>query len=226
MSQNISRRQLLSTGLAAAGGTLATAALAAEGSKTPAKGQLTLEGLEKLLAAIGMKTTKADSRIDFTWDAKLEDTEWKMTMSVILSSDESSGIWLTAWLDDLPKSSADVPRTALLRLLAENDKMGKAFFAYSSGNRRFVLNRFVKNENVTTASFKNDMLDLAHFVVETQPLWSVSEWKQPGSAPTSSGKDSSKEQAPSILTENSGAKPIKSATQDAPAGGSARPAKR
>ena len=34
MSQNISRRQLLSTGLAAAGGTLATAALAAEGNKT------------------------------------------------------------------------------------------------------------------------------------------------------------------------------------------------
>jgi hypothetical protein len=218
MSSNISRRQLISTGIAAVGGTLATAALAAdketsEKDKPHLKGQLSLEELERLLKGLGLKLTKVESRFDFAFDAKL-DNEWKMGMTVFLSSD-GDGIWITAWLDELPKSSADVPRTALLRLLAENDKMGRVFFAYSSGNRRFALNKFVKNENVTAASMKNDLLELAHEVIDTQEIWQVAQWKQPSSSP---GKDSAAEASasaegkPSELKSTTGAKPIKSAS--------------
>ena len=38
-------------------------------------------------------------------------------MSAVLSQNGQS-IWLMAWLDELPRSSAEVPRAALLRLLA------------------------------------------------------------------------------------------------------------
>lgn len=249
MSTNISRRQLLSTGLAAVGGTLAASALATsalaadkakpdktkekEKEKAPTKnGQLTLEGLGNLLAALGLKTTREKSQYNFTFPAKL-DVEWNMTMSAVLSTDEES-IWIMAWLNELPKSASDVPRTALLRLLAENDKMGKAFFAYIPSTRRFVLERVIDNEDITTASFKEDMLDLARLVVDTQAAWSVSEWKSSGASPGDSGKDSSKdstkdspkEEVPSILTGTSGAKPIKTATNDVPAGGKPSPKKK
>ncbi len=228
MSTNISRRQLLSTGMAAVGGTLAAGALAAEGDKTaPAKrkGQLTLEGLGEILTGLGIKTTREKSQYNFTFPAKLEE-EWNMTMSTVLSADEQS-IWVMAWLNELPKSAADVPRTALLRLLAENDKMGNAFFAYMPSTKRFVLERVIENENITQKSFKNDMLDLARNVIDTAPYWTVSEWKQSGSSPSTSGKDeksshgtSPTDEAPSILNMTGGAKPIKTATKDAPAAGS------
>jgi hypothetical protein len=229
MSANISRRQLLSTGMAAVGGTLAAGALAAEDDKAPLKkkGQLTLEGLGNLLAGLGLKTTREKSQYNFTFPAKLEE-EWNMTMSAVLSTDEEL-IWIMAWLNELPKSAADVPRTALLRLLAENDKMGKAFFAYMPTTKRFILERVIDNENITAISFKNDLLDLARFVIDTQPFWSVSEWKQSGSAPSGSekdGKGSATEQSPSILTGTGGAKPIKSATKDTPTGGSSAPKKK
>ena len=225
MSSNISRRALLSTGMAAVGGTLAASAFAAEDNKSAAKkGKLTIEGLGNLLKALGLKVTLEKTQYNFTFPAKLEE-EWNMTMSAVLSTDEES-IWIMAWLNELPKSAADVPRTALLRLLAENDKMGKAFFAYMPSTKRFVLERVVSNENITTASFKNDLLDLARFVIDTQAYWTVSEWKQSGtteSAKTDSSKDSkpgATDDVPSILTGTGGAKPIKAAAKDAPAGGS------
>jgi len=227
MSSSISRRHLLSTSLAAVGGTLAAGALAAEGDKAPArKGKLTLDGLGKLLAAMGLKTTREKTQYNFTFPAKLEE-EWNMTMSAVLSTDEES-IWLMAWLNELPKSAAEVPRTALLRLLAENDKMGKAFFAYMPSTKRFILERVIDNENITTESFKNDMLDLARFVIDTQPVWTVSEWKQSGSNPSEAGKDDkgSPGEAPAVLNSSGGAKPIKAATKDTPAAGTSAPKKK
>src|SRR5260370_29884032 len=156
MSANISGRQFLATGVAAVGGSLAAGARAAEGEKDPVKkkGQLTLEGLGNLLAGLGLKTTREKSQYNFTFPAKLEE-EWNMTMSAVLSTDEDS-IWIMAWLNELPKSAAEVPRTALLRLLAENDKMGKAFFAYIPTTKPFLLERVIDHENITAVSFKND----------------------------------------------------------------------
>jgi hypothetical protein len=229
MPSNISRRQLLSTGLAAVGGTLAAGALAADKAKEKAKapansGQLTLDGLGNLLASLGLKATREKTQFNFTFPAKL-DVEWNMTMSAVLSTDEET-IWLMAWLNELPKSASDVPRTALLRLLAENDKMGKAFFAYIPSTRRFVLERVIDNQDITPTTFKEDMLDLARLVIDTQSAWTVSEWKSSTASPGDGVKDASKEDAPSFLTGTSGAKPIKSATKDAPSSGAASPKKK
>jgi hypothetical protein len=252
MSNFISRRHLLSTGLAAAGATLATAALAADkvaaksadktadkgkvktadAGKSPAKGndaaddsQLSLASLGTMLEAMGLKPNKFESSYNFTFPFKAE-TEWNMTMAATMSADEQ-GIWLTAFLAELPSSAADVPRTALLRLLAQNDEMGEGiFFAYMSKVRKIVLECFLANEDLNSAVFKECLSDLASRVAATQQYWDVAEWKK---SPAGSGKDSASDEGKSAAGEKpavlsgSGtkdAKPIKTATKDEAATGS------
>lgn len=226
MSSNISRRYLLSTGLAAIGGTLATAALAADkekagdpekaSGKKPAasKGQLSLEALGTLMEAMGLKPTKYESSFNFTFPFKAE-AEWNMTMTATMSTDEL-GIWITAYLADMPQTAADVPRTALLKLLAQNDELGDGiFFAYIPKVRKIVLERMIPNEGITSASFKESIRELATRVTETQPLWTVAEWKQtPASGKDAAGEEKSSADKPGVLNGTKEAKPIKSANND------------
>ncbi|MBX3436981.1 MAG: type III secretion system chaperone [Planctomycetaceae bacterium] len=148
---------------------------------------MTDEQLEKLIVAQGLKPTKLEQRFDFGFKATLEQDQWELSMSAVLSQDGQS-IWLMAWLDELPKSSADVPRTALLRLLAANDKMGNGkFFAYIATNRRFVLQRVIPTKDLTATEFRLSLQDLGATVVETYPQWTVSNWKADGEAQQTGG---------------------------------------
>ena len=140
-------------------------------------GQINEEQLGNLLKAMGLEATKVDSRYDFQFKAIHNKEEWDLSMTAVLSQD-GSAIWLMAWLDQLPKSSADVPRTALLRLLSDNDRLGNGkFFAYVATNRRFVLQRVVANEGVTTRVFRGWLDDLGGSVDDSFDHWSVSAWK-------------------------------------------------
>ena len=146
---------------------------------------MTDEQLETLITAQKLKPTKVEQRYDFAFKAALNGEEWELSMSAVLSQD-GEAIWVMAWLDELPKSAADVPRTALLRLLAANDKMGGGkFFAYIANNRRFVLQRVVGAEGITSDDFKMCLQDLGATVVETYPQWAVSNWKAADQAPES-----------------------------------------
>ncbi len=141
-----------------------------------APGALTEESLGNLIAAMGLKPKKEESRYDFEFKALVDKEEWVLSMSSVLSADGTS-VWVMAWLDELPKSAGDVPRTALLRLLARNDKLGNGkFFAYIAANRRFVMQRVVPNQNMSTAAFRDVLKDLGQSVVETYPEWAVSNW--------------------------------------------------
>jgi hypothetical protein len=143
-------------------------------------GQLNEQTLGQMLTDLQLKVNKQDQRYDFGFKAKHGEQEWELSMSAVLSEDGQS-IWVMAWLDELPKSAADVPRTALLRLLANNDKMGGGkFFAYVSGNRRFVLQRVIANQNITPDAFRDMLRDLGRSVVDTYPHWSVANWKEEG----------------------------------------------
>jgi len=144
-------------------------------------GQLNEAQLGQVIAALGIKPEKQEQRYDFAFRAKMGEAEWELSMSSVLSRDEKS-IWLMAWLDPLPESADDVPRNALLRLLAKNDEIGNGkFFAYVPSNRRFVLQRVVSNSNMTSAKFKYLLQDLGTSVVDTYGTWSVSSWtQQPG----------------------------------------------
>jgi hypothetical protein len=133
-----------------------------------AKGKLTDQSLGTLLKAMGLEATAAEKRYDFAFKATIEDAEWELSMSAVLSQDGGS-LWIMAWLDELPKSAADVPRTALLRLLSDNDKLGKGkFFAYIAANRRFVLQRVMPNENMTAASLRAALDDLGQLGFDDQ----------------------------------------------------------
>ena len=92
-------------------------------------GHVTEEQLGQLITSLGLKPNKVQQRYDFAFTAKLEEDEWQLSMSSVLSQD-GEWLWVMAWLDDLPTTSAEVPRTALLRLLAEN---GAAAAAPASG---------------------------------------------------------------------------------------------
>ncbi len=139
-------------------------------------GQLTEASLGNLLDAMGLEPKKEEQRYDFSFKALYQGEEWDLTMSAVLSRNGES-VWVMAWMDELPRSAADVPRTALLRLLADNDRLGKGkFFAYIASNRRFVMQRVVENRDMSTAAFRDVLKDLGASVVETYPHWSVANW--------------------------------------------------
>lgn len=157
--------------------TVSNAAKEAAPKVAPKPGSITEEQLGNLLKAMGLEAKKIESRYDFEFKAVQNKEEWNLSMTAVLSQDGSS-IWLMAWLDQLPKSSADVPRTALLRLLSDNDRLGNGkFFAYVATNRRFVLQRVISNEAVTTKAFRSWLDDLGAGVVDTYDHWSVASWK-------------------------------------------------
>ena len=153
-------------------------------SRSASNGQLTETSLGNLLKAMGLKSQKVQKRYDFDFKSQIGGEEWGLSMSAVLSQNGRT-IWLMAWLDELPRSAADVPRTALLRLLADNDRLGNGkFFAYVASNRRFVLQRVIPNEQITTAEFRDALKDLGETVADTYPHWTVANWK--GRIPESS----------------------------------------
>lgn len=172
--------------------------------------QVNEDQLGQLIAALGLQPEKKEQRYDFAFRATLDEEEWELSMSAVLSRDAQS-VWIMAWLDELPKSSAQVPRTALLRLLAQNDQLGEGkFFAYIPGNRRFVLQRTIPNKNLTSAQLRVMLQDLGSSVVETYPVWAVANWNPTGipaspvtpaetqstTPPTQSAENTSKFQQP------------------------------
>jgi len=174
---------LASSGVLAAGQYLRAAdqeaptAAATESASVP--GHVSQDELGTLIRAMGIQVKLDERRFDFSFPATYNKEPWTLSMSAVLSENGNS-IWVMAWLDQCPKTAAEVPRTALLRLLAKNDTLGNGkFFAYIPANTRFVLERVVPNENITTARFREVLQDVGAAVVETYPYWSVSNWVKP-----------------------------------------------
>ena len=141
-----------------------------------APGVLTNESLGESLREIGLRPEQDQQRYDFSFKADYQGQEWEFTMSAVLSQNGES-LWVMAWLDELPKSSEAVPKTALLRLLANNDRLGKGkFFAYVHENRRFVIQRVLDNRELSTAKVRNVLQDLGVSVAETYDYWAVENW--------------------------------------------------
>lgn len=146
-------------------------------------GGVSLDQLGELLTAIGLEPKKTDSRYDFIFKLSKPE-EWNLSMTTVLSNDNKT-IWIMAWLDVLPSSAVDVPRSALLRLLADNDKLGNGqFFAYVSTNRRFVLQRVIPNNDITATSMKTCLKELGQTVINSYPHWNTQNWKKNDAAAT------------------------------------------
>lgn len=176
-----------------------------------AAGQISEEQLGQMISALGLEPEKKLQRYDFAFRAVLDDQQWELSMSAVLSQDKES-VWVMAWLDELPKASSDVPRTALLRLLAQNDQLGNGkFFAYVPNNRRFVLQRTIPNQNLTSAQLRAVLQDLGTSVVETYPVWSVSNWNPSGvpAAPTGQAQQTAADPTQSAKNESKFEQPIR-----------------
>jgi len=147
-------------------------------------GGLSEESLGEALKAIGLKPVKADKRFDFAFKTTVRGEEWKFSMSSVLSRNGKS-VWVMAWLDEIPATAQEVPRTALLRLLAANDRLGNGkFFAYIPSNRRFVLQRVVPNEQMSSKKLMSALQDLALSVADEYPTWAVAKWTTAPEAPS------------------------------------------
>ncbi len=143
---------------------------------TPQPGQVSETELGEILATIGLKPTKTEQRYDFAFRTSYRGEEWKFSMSAVLSRNGES-VWVMAWLDQIPQTAGEVPRTALLRLLAANDRMGEGkFFAYIPNNKRFVLQRVVANRDMNNKKVMELLQDLAASVADEYPTWSVANW--------------------------------------------------
>lgn len=155
---------------------LISSASGQDGAPKLPPGALTEESLGQMLNAIGLKPMKTDKRYDFAFKTSVRGEEWKFSMSAVLSRNGET-VWMMAWLDQIPTKAAEVPRTALLRLLAANDRMGNGkFFAYIPNNKRFVMQRVLKNEQMSTRKVTETLQDLAVSVADEYPLWSVANW--------------------------------------------------
>ena len=188
--------------------------ISAEEAKLPLQpGGVDEAGLGQMVNALGLKPEKQLQRYDFAFRAEMEGTEWTLSMSAVLSQDQQS-LWLMAWLDELPKSSEAVPRAALLRLLAENDTLGDGkMFAYIPNNRRFVMQRAVANEQMTSAKFRSLLQDLGASVVESHGTWSTAEWIK-GTPAASSTAVAPAGQVPAVRPAPAGGRPLNTATND------------
>ena len=162
----------------------ATAAPLLKAADAPAAvpGRLSHEQLGQMLQAMGLKVSQQQQRYDFSFRATYGEDEWDLTMSAVLSQNGES-VWVMAWLDELPQSSVEVPKIALLRLLANNDRLGKGqFFAFVASNRRFVLQRVVDNQNLTSAGLRQTLQELGGAVAQTHAYWAVANWKETSEA--------------------------------------------
>ena len=134
--------------------------------------------LGRMLGTLGLKPTAAGTRFDFEFQTREGDQEWGFAMSAVISQD-SGTIWLMAWLEEMPKQASKVPAAALLRMLAENDRLGNGkFFAYDRQNRRFLMQRVIPNEGITPAVLRDVIDDMAKGVIGSHVTWSVAQWAQ------------------------------------------------
>ncbi|MEX1231903.1 MAG: type III secretion system chaperone [Planctomycetaceae bacterium] len=169
--------------------------LSAADAKAAGDGKTSTVEIGRLLTALGVEPKLEDQRFDFTFKGKQNTEEWDLSMSVALSSNKKS-LWVMAWLDELPRSASDVPRSALLQLLSDNDHLGNGkFFAYVAANRRFVLQTVIPAEDLNSAKLRDVLKDLASTVVLTYPHWNAEAWRQEAAEIAAADREDAEEEA-------------------------------
>ena len=163
------------------GGLVVLVAWAADWSDAadvPAAGAVNSDSLGQMLVLMEFKPRAAESRFDFEYQLRQGDQDWGFAMSVVLSQDAGT-IWVMAWLEEMPKKAAKVPAAALLRMLAENDRLGNGkFFAYDRQNRRFLMQRVLPNKGITPGFLREVFRDMASGVISSHQAWSVARWAE------------------------------------------------
>ena len=146
--------------------------------RSTSTGAIDSEGLGRMLRSLGVKPRAAGSRYDFEFHSKQGGQEWDFAMSAVISQNGGT-IWVMAWLEEMPAKASKVPAAALLRMLSENDRLGNGkFFAYDRRNRRFLMQRVVQNQRITSTSLRGIFEDVAKGVMGSHSIWSVARWNK------------------------------------------------
>lgn len=192
----------------------------------PLPGQLSEAELGEMLSAVGLKPTKTEQRYDFAFKTSYRGEEWKFSMSAVLSRNGQS-MWVMAWLDQIPSTASEVPRTRLLQLLAANDRLGEGkFFAYIPSNKRFVMQRVVANRDMTNKKMMELLQDLAASVADEYPVWAVVNWApKPDAAEqqVADGAEAGKDSGRAVPTNPTAANRVPTATANKTPGTAVKP---
>ncbi len=149
-----------------------------DAADVPSVGAVDATTLGQMLVQLGVKPRAAGTRFDFELQSRQSEKEWGFAMSAVLSQDAGT-IWVMAWLEEMPKQASKVPAAALLRMLAENDRLGNGkFFAYDRQNRRFLMQRVLPNKGITPGFLREVFRDMASGVISSHQAWSVARWAE------------------------------------------------
>jgi len=137
-------------------------------------GQLTDDSLKTMLDNLGydVRASKsADGKPMYY--VKLKRDTWEFEISVVLRSDISM-LWLTCGVADLPPTDK-VPAEVLEKMLAKSDELGPTHFGMKK-SRRVYLNCPLQNKDITPASLRKNLEQLADDVKGTEDLWNPKKW--------------------------------------------------
>ena len=149
-----------------------------DAADVPSTGSVDAATLGQMLVQLGVKPRAAGTRFDFELHSRQDEKEWGFAMSAVLSQDAGT-IWVMAWLEEMPKQASKVPAAALLRMLAENDRLGNGkFFAYDRQNRRFLMQRVLPNKDITPGFLREVFRDMASGVISSHQAWAVARWAE------------------------------------------------
>src|SRR5207244_4379793 len=107
------------------------------------------------------------------YNVKLKRDPWEFNVTVALSSDNTM-LWITCPVVDLPATDK-VPAEVLEKLLIKSDELGPTHFGVKK-SRRVYLNCPLQNKDITPASLRKNLEQLADDVKGTEDLWNPKKW--------------------------------------------------
>jgi hypothetical protein len=157
----------------------ALAAVRKKNEPTPAPTGTALddEGLAALLNGLGyqpeVKMFPTGGRY---YQLAIKQADWTYDIRAFVNANRTE-LWLTSPLAYVPRDQATT--SEVLRLLADNEQIGGAHFAYNSATRMLALHRSIANRGITPVQMRTELEEFMTTIRRTQPLWEPSMWPKP-----------------------------------------------
>lgn len=144
----------------------------------PAKGgdKLTVESLKTILEGLAY-----DEIVDLKDKAgKVIGYEvkrvsgWNFYGMFSLSPDQSN-VWIVMWLAKVPDPGS-IPAKAMRDMMAQNNKMGGPFFAYSESDNFFALKCALSNRGIGARDLRSKFEGMCDNVRIHEALWNPDKW--------------------------------------------------
>jgi uncharacterized protein (TIGR03067 family) len=132
----------------------------------PAATALSSEQVGRMLKDAGFEPTALAPDI---WQAVTARDGWKVNIMISLTA-TGDRLVLESRFAEVPQPE-EAPASAWLRVLAENERIGPAYFAFDKADRRIHLYRSIDNVGVSGARLKSLVEQFDATVRKTQHVW-------------------------------------------------------